>query len=64
VYDISGRKVYDADMGAVDATGAKFAYKHVWDVRNAASGVYLYVLRARKAGYGGIMKKGKVAVVR
>jgi hypothetical protein len=64
VYDISGHKVYDADMGVVQTIAGKYAYEYTWEVHNAASGVYLYVLRARKAAYGDIIKKGKVAVVR
>jgi len=64
VYDISGHKVYEADMGAAVVLGSKYAYEKTWDVGNAASGVYVYILRANKVGFSDIVKKGKVAVIR
>ena len=64
VYDISGHKVYEADMGAAVVLGSKYAYEKTWDVGNAASGVYVYILRANKIGFSDIVKKGKVAVIR
>ena len=64
VYDISGHRVYETDMGAAVTTGGKYAYVHTWEVQNAASGVYVYIMRANKTGYSDIVKKGKVALVR
>ena len=44
--------------------GGKYAYRNTWQTGNAASGVYIYVLRGQKAGSTPITRKGKVAVVR
>ncbi|HBA59633.1 MAG TPA: hypothetical protein DCZ92_02175, partial [Elusimicrobia bacterium] len=64
VSDISGHKVHEANMGAASIINGKYAYRHIWNVNNTASGVYIYILRAKKAGEGTIVKKGKVAVIR
>jgi len=64
VYDISGHKVHEGNMGAASIINGKYAYRHIWNVNNTASGVYIYILRAKKAGEGTIVKKGKVAVIR
>ncbi|HBA61383.1 MAG TPA: hypothetical protein DCZ92_11325, partial [Elusimicrobia bacterium] len=64
VFDISGHKVHEANMGAASIINGKYAYRHTWNLNNTASGVYIYILRAKKAGEGTIVKKGKVAVIR
>jgi peptidoglycan/xylan/chitin deacetylase (PgdA/CDA1 family) len=71
VYDLSGRKVHSSSDfrfgGAVDdgnGLGAQFTYGHVWDVSGVASGVYTYVVTARKAGEGEKRKAGKLAVIK
>lgn len=61
VYDASGRRVHSSsdfrDRGAL-------TYEHVWDVSGVASGVYAYVVTARKAGRSEIRKSGKVGIVK
>ena len=64
VYDISGHKLHEAAMGAATVVNGKYAYRHTWNAGNTAGGVYLYILRAKKAGEGSIVKKGKVALIR
>ena len=64
VFDISGHKVHEGNMGAASIINGKYAYRHIWNLNNTASGVYIYILRAKKAGEGTIVKKGKVAVIR
>ncbi|MDE2490567.1 MAG: fibronectin type III domain-containing protein [Elusimicrobia bacterium] len=71
VYDLSGRKILDssdfADRGAYDdgnGLGLQQTYDHVWDVSGVASGVYYYVITAKKAGNADVHKSGRVAVIK
>jgi hypothetical protein len=68
IYDVAGRRVGGASLGGTppvvdDGTGPSYAYEYTWDGR-IASGVYLYVVRAEKAGYAALTATGKLAVVR
>lgn len=71
VYDLSGRKMHESSdfsaRGAFDdgnGLGAQFTYDHVWDVSGVGSGVYTYVVVARKAGQSDVRKTGKIGVVK
>lgn len=71
VYDLSGRKIHESSAfsarGAFDdgnANGAQFTYDHVWDVSGVGSGVYTYVVVAKKAGAADIRKTGKIGVIK
>lgn len=71
VYDLSGRKIHQSssfsgpllfDDG--NGKGAQHTYDGRWDVSGVASGVYQYVIVAKKAGQKDIVEKGKVGVIR
>lgn len=71
VYDVSGRKIHSSSnfrfLGTFDdgnGTGAQNTYDHAWDVSGVGSGVYTFVMMAKKAGQADIRKSGKVAVIR
>ena len=71
VYDLAGRKIHASssfnNLGASDdgnGLGAQFTYDHFWDVSGVGSGVYNYIVTAKKAGQTDIVKSGKVAVVK
>lgn len=71
VYDVSGRKVHQSsaftNRGAFDdgnGLGAQFTYEHVWGVSGVGSGVYTYIVVARKAGQSDIRKTGRIGVVK
>ncbi len=71
VYDVSGRKIHSSSdfrfLGAFDdgnGKGAQDTYDHVWDVSGVGSGVYNFVITAKKAGQSDIRKSGKVGVIR
>jgi len=71
VYDISGRKVHESsaftDRGAFDdgnGLGAQFTYDHLWNVSGIGSGVYTYIVVARKAGQSDIRKTGRIGVIK
>lgn len=68
IYDVAGRellrKTFDQAPTVIDSgSGPRYAYEYVWDGA-IASGVYLYVVEAEKAGYAPIRKAGKLGVVR
>ena len=71
VYDAAGRKVHESGnfrhMGTIDdlnGLGAQNSYDHVWDVSGVGSGVYRYVIVARRAGQSAITRTGKVGVIK
>lgn len=71
VYDVSGRKIHESasfvDRGAFDdgnGLGPQFTYEHNWDVSGVGSGVYAFVVTAKKAGQSDVRKSGKVAVIK
>ncbi|MEK7382973.1 MAG: hypothetical protein AAB262_06770, partial [Elusimicrobiota bacterium] len=71
VYDLSGRRVHTSssfnNLGAFNdgnGLGPQFTYDHVWDVSGVGSGIYRYVVTAKKSGQADIVKSGKVAVVK
>lgn len=71
VYDVSGRKIHSSSdfrfLGAIDdgnGKGVQNTYDHAWEVSGVGSGVYTFVMTARKAGQSDIRKTGKVGVIK
>ncbi|MCR4296589.1 MAG: hypothetical protein NUW21_13725, partial [Elusimicrobia bacterium] len=71
VYDLSGRKIHSSSdfrfLGAIDdgnGKGVQNTYDHTWDVSGVGSGVYSFVMTAKKAGQSDIRKAGKVGVIK
>jgi len=71
VYDLSGRKIHSSSdfrfLGAFDdgnGKGVQNTYDHVWGVSGVGSGVYTFVMTAKKAGQSDIRKSGKVGVIK
>lgn len=71
VYDVSGRKVHASSdfrfLGPIDdgnGKGIQNTYDHVWDVSGVASGIYTYVITAKRTGQADIRKTGKIGVIK
>ncbi len=71
VYDVAGRKVHSSSdfrfLGAVDdgnGKGAQNTYDHVWNVSGVGSGVYRFVITAKKSGQPDVRKTGGVGVIK
>ncbi|MDP3542004.1 MAG: hypothetical protein Q8T11_05985 [Elusimicrobiota bacterium] len=70
IYDLSGRMVHESsdfprrNFDDLNGFGSQFTFEHTWDVSGAASGVYNFIVTARKAGAGDIHKSGKVGVIK
>jgi len=74
VYDVTGRKVYGSSAFALNGgltglddgngLGAQLTYDNVWDISGIGSGVYTFVITARKAGQADIHKTGKIGVIK
>ncbi|PIR15261.1 MAG: hypothetical protein COV48_15345, partial [Elusimicrobia bacterium CG11_big_fil_rev_8_21_14_0_20_64_6] len=71
VYDISGRKIHSSSNFSLNPNlddgngkGAQYTYDHVWDVSGVGSGVYQYVITAKKSGQSDIHKTGRIGVVK
>lgn len=70
VYDVAGRKVHESSdfvLSTLDdgnGLGAQYTYDHAWDISGVGSGVYTYVITAKKAGQADIHKTGRAGVVK
>jgi hypothetical protein len=71
VYDLAGRKVHQSSAFTFAASyddgngkGPQHTYDHVWNVSGVGSGVYYYVIVAKRAGQGDITVKGKAGVIK
>jgi hypothetical protein len=68
IYDLSGKKVHDSSnftqstLDDGNGLGAQFTYDHDWDISGVGSGVYTFVITAKKAGQSDIHKTGKIGV--
>ncbi len=70
-YDVSGRRVYSSSNFTLNPAfddgngkGVQYTYDNVWDISGVGSGVYLYVITAKKAGASDIHKTGRVGVIK
>ncbi len=64
VYDLAGRKIHTSSNFRFSITSGENTYDHAWNVAGVASGVYSYVIRARRAGQADIVKAGKIGVIK
>ena len=70
IYDLSNRLVHSAALtepkilDSGNGKGLQYTYDYIWDIEDAASGVYICALTAKKAGYRDIKKTEKVMVIR
>lgn len=70
VYDVSGEQVYAGSFGPPvvlddgNGKGPQWTYDLAWDAGGVGSGVYIYVVTAKKAGQADIKKTGRLAVLR
>jgi hypothetical protein len=69
IYDLSGRKVHDSSnftlspaLDDQNGLGPQYTYDHDWDITGVGSGVYTFVITAKKAGQSDIHKTGKIGV--
>jgi len=70
-YDISGRRVYSSSNFSLNpglddgnGKGIQYTYDNVWDISGVGSGVYQYVITAKKSGKSDIHKAGRIGVVK
>ncbi|MDE2142259.1 MAG: hypothetical protein KGJ84_07615 [Elusimicrobia bacterium] len=70
-YDVSGRKVYSSSNFSLNpglddgnGKGLQYTYDNVWDISGVGSGVYQYVITAKKSGKSDIHKAGRVGVIK
>jgi hypothetical protein len=68
LYDVSGERVHSGAFGPPtvidDGKGPQWTYDYAWDAGSAGSGVYIYVVTAKKGGQADIRKSGRLAVIR
>lgn len=71
VYDLAERMVHassdftlNPNFNDGNGTGEQYTYDHVWDISGMGSGVYFYVITARKSGQADIHKAGRIGIVK
>lgn len=64
IYDLAGRKIHSSSDFRFSVTGGEDTYDHAWNVSGIGSGVYAFVIRARKAGQTDIVRAGKIGVIK
>jgi hypothetical protein len=71
VYDLAGRRVlssagfqFTSGLDDLNGLGPQDTYDYFWDVSGIGSGVYTYVITAKKAGFADIHVSGKIGVVK
>lgn len=64
VYDLAGRRIHSSSDFRFSVTGGENTYDHSWNVSGVGSGVYAFIIRARKAGQADIVKAGKIGVIK
>ena len=64
VYDLAGQKIHSSSDFRFGVVGGENTYDHAWNVSGVGSGVYNFVIRARKAGQTDIVKTGKIGVIK
>jgi hypothetical protein len=64
IYNVAGQQVHEASIDrAPQVIDFQYAYEYAWD-EHIPSGVYFYVVEAKKGGQSSIRRTGKMAVVR
>jgi hypothetical protein len=65
IYDVSGHLRHEASVGgAPSLVDGVHAYEYVWHAADEAPGLYIFTVRAKRAGYGDLTATGKVAIVK
>ena len=70
VYDLAGRRVHasaDFTQSIVDdgnGKGNQYTFYHVWSISGVGSGVYTYVITAKRAGASDLHKTGRIGVIK
>jgi hypothetical protein len=69
IYDLAGDPVHEAEVAGPpaiinDGQGAQYAFEYPWNTDRTGSGVYVFVIEAKKNGEGVIKKIGKLAVIK
>jgi len=65
IYNIAGELVHKDEISSMPIIkNNKYAYEYIWDISDKASGVYIYLIRAHKAGEKTIKVLKKIAVIK
>jgi hypothetical protein len=65
IYNIAAELVESTELyGSPQTIRNKYVYEYNWDISDIASGVYIYIVRAKKSGEQDIKKTGKIAIIK
>jgi len=65
IFDIAGELVHSSEItDKPEVVNNKYAYEYGWNVSSIASGVYIYLIRAKKSGEKEIKVVKKLAVIK
>jgi len=65
IYNVAAEPVHSTELTDLPLIiYGKYAYEYTWDITDIASGVYVYIIRANKAGFSDIKAQGKTAIIK
>ena len=65
IYNVAAEPVHSTELSGMPlVVSNKYAYEYTWDITDIASGVYVYIIRAKKAGFSDIKAQGKTAIIK
>jgi len=66
IYNIAGELVSSEQLvgNSYKIIGGKYVYEYEWNISDVASGIYIYIIQAKKSGYPEIKVKKKLAVIK
>src|SRR3989339_543966 len=74
IYNVAAEPIHSTELGGLPLVinnpptsnfggASKYAYEYTWDITDIASGVYVYIIRAKKTGFSDIKAQGKTAII-
>jgi len=75
IYNVAAEPIHSTELGGLPLVinnpptsnfggASKYAYEYTWDITDIASGVYVYIIRAKKTGFSDIKAQGKTAIIK
>src|SRR3989339_353824 len=65
IYNVAAEPIHSTELTDLPlVVNGKYAYEYTWDITDIASGVYVYIIRAKKAGFSDIKAQGKTAIIK
>ncbi|MBI4802646.1 MAG: VCBS repeat-containing protein [Elusimicrobia bacterium] len=65
IHDLAGDLIHSIDINSLPSiVDGKYVYRYQWDTAGVPSGIYIFLVKAVKAGQGSVKGKGKIALIK